>query len=166
VGFQTVSIANNAAGRQQGADGCVLGPIGYTWSYLACRIGHCVPIWQPCIGSAFQKWITTAATAPLVVLEVLGEVEQPLHGTRGLHAVHDVGVTGHADLREATRQAKLREEASSTACAAQGARWRGASERRTRPTKCRAWLCPPQRTFQRSIAHASCGDWEKAGGAR
>jgi hypothetical protein len=22
-------------------------PIGYTWSYLACRIGHYVPIWQP-----------------------------------------------------------------------------------------------------------------------
>jgi hypothetical protein len=24
-----------------------LKPIGYTWSYLACRIGHSVPIWQP-----------------------------------------------------------------------------------------------------------------------
>jgi Transmembrane amino acid transporter protein len=31
-----------------------LKPIGYTWSYLACRIGHWVPIWQPIIGSTFQ----------------------------------------------------------------------------------------------------------------
>jgi hypothetical protein len=25
-------------------------PIGYSWSYVACRTGHLVPIWQPCIG--------------------------------------------------------------------------------------------------------------------
>jgi Vitamin B6 photo-protection and homoeostasis len=29
-------------------------PIGYTWSYLASRIGHLVPIWQPIIGSSFH----------------------------------------------------------------------------------------------------------------
>jgi hypothetical protein len=28
-----------------------LKPIGYPWSYLAARIGHCVPIWQPFIGT-------------------------------------------------------------------------------------------------------------------
>jgi hypothetical protein len=26
-------------------------PIGYTWSYLECRIGQCYPIWEPLIGS-------------------------------------------------------------------------------------------------------------------
>jgi hypothetical protein len=31
-----------------------LKPIGYTWSYLAWRIGHCVPILQPYTGSSFQ----------------------------------------------------------------------------------------------------------------
>jgi hypothetical protein len=30
-------------------------PIGYNWSYLACRIGHLVPIWQPCIRSSFHS---------------------------------------------------------------------------------------------------------------
>jgi hypothetical protein len=37
--------------------GCVcpsLKPVGYTWSCLACRIGHFVPVWQPIIGSSFQ----------------------------------------------------------------------------------------------------------------
>jgi hypothetical protein len=29
---------------------CSTGPIGYVWSYLACRIGKLVPIWQPCTG--------------------------------------------------------------------------------------------------------------------
>jgi hypothetical protein len=28
-----------------------LKPVGYTWSYLACRIGHFVPIWKPSIGN-------------------------------------------------------------------------------------------------------------------
>jgi hypothetical protein len=32
-----------------------LKPIGYSWSYLACRIGHFIPIWQPCIGSLIQQ---------------------------------------------------------------------------------------------------------------
>jgi hypothetical protein len=32
----------------------VLKPIGCTWSYLACRIGHLVPIWQPCTGSSYS----------------------------------------------------------------------------------------------------------------
>jgi CoA-transferase family III len=27
-------------------------PIGYIWSYLVCRVGHLVPILQPCIGSS------------------------------------------------------------------------------------------------------------------
>jgi hypothetical protein len=31
-------------------------PIGYTWSYLAWRIGHLVPVWQPLMGSSFQQW--------------------------------------------------------------------------------------------------------------
>jgi NAD(P)-dependent dehydrogenase (short-subunit alcohol dehydrogenase family) len=31
-----------------------LKPIGYTWSYLACRIGHLVPIWQACTGSSLH----------------------------------------------------------------------------------------------------------------
>jgi hypothetical protein len=35
------------------------------WSYLACRTGHLVPIWQPTIGSLFHLWITTAACDPL-----------------------------------------------------------------------------------------------------
>jgi Mitochondrial biogenesis AIM24 len=30
-------------------------PIGYTWSYLACRTGNTVPIWQPFLGSSFQS---------------------------------------------------------------------------------------------------------------
>jgi hypothetical protein len=39
------------------AQGCVHhGPIGHNWSYLACRIGHLVPIWQPIIGSSFHLW--------------------------------------------------------------------------------------------------------------
>jgi hypothetical protein len=29
-------------------------PIGYTWSYLACRIGRLVLIWQPLIGTPFH----------------------------------------------------------------------------------------------------------------
>jgi hypothetical protein len=29
-------------------------PIGYTWSYLACRIGQLLPVWQPLIGPSFQ----------------------------------------------------------------------------------------------------------------
>jgi hypothetical protein len=29
-------------------------PIGYNWSYLACRIGHLVPIWQLLIESSFH----------------------------------------------------------------------------------------------------------------
>jgi WD40 repeat protein len=29
-----------------------LKPIGHGWSYLACRIGHLSPIWQPYIGSS------------------------------------------------------------------------------------------------------------------
>jgi hypothetical protein len=32
-----------------------LKPIGSNWSYLACRIGHLVPIWQPLMGSSFQS---------------------------------------------------------------------------------------------------------------
>jgi hypothetical protein len=28
--------------------------LGQSWSYLACRIGLLVPIWQPCRGSSFQ----------------------------------------------------------------------------------------------------------------
>jgi hypothetical protein len=31
-----------------------LKPIGYNWSYLACRIGHKVPFWQLTIGSSFH----------------------------------------------------------------------------------------------------------------
>jgi hypothetical protein len=31
-----------------------LKPIGYTWSYLACGIGHGNLIWQPMIGYSFQ----------------------------------------------------------------------------------------------------------------
>jgi hypothetical protein len=31
-----------------------LNPSGYSWSYLAFRIGHWVLIWQPLIGSSFQ----------------------------------------------------------------------------------------------------------------
>jgi hypothetical protein len=31
-----------------------LKPIGQTWSYLACRIGHLFPIWQTAIGSSFR----------------------------------------------------------------------------------------------------------------
>jgi hypothetical protein len=29
-------------------------PIGYSCSYLACRIGHWDPIWQPSTGSSLQ----------------------------------------------------------------------------------------------------------------
>jgi hypothetical protein len=28
--------------------------MGYAWSCLACRIGHCVPVWQPFTGSSFR----------------------------------------------------------------------------------------------------------------
>jgi hypothetical protein len=31
-----------------------LKPIGSTWSYLACKTGHVVPIWKPRIGSSLQ----------------------------------------------------------------------------------------------------------------
>jgi hypothetical protein len=38
---------------------CPACPIRYTWSYLACRIGQLVPIWQPLIGhSSFKPaWV-------------------------------------------------------------------------------------------------------------
>jgi hypothetical protein len=40
-----------------------------TWSYLACRIGHLVPIWQPLIGSSFHVWpLRGARTYPCAVL--------------------------------------------------------------------------------------------------
>jgi hypothetical protein len=29
-------------------------PIGYNWSYLACRIGHLVPVWKPITGFPFH----------------------------------------------------------------------------------------------------------------
>jgi hypothetical protein len=32
-----------------------LKPIGYTWSYTTCRVGHSVPLWQPLIRSSFQQ---------------------------------------------------------------------------------------------------------------
>jgi hypothetical protein len=31
-----------------------LKPVGYTWSFLACKTGHLVPIWQPLIGPSFH----------------------------------------------------------------------------------------------------------------
>jgi hypothetical protein len=33
-----------------------LKPIGHNWSYLACRIGHLVPIRQPLLRTAFHLW--------------------------------------------------------------------------------------------------------------
>jgi hypothetical protein len=32
---------------------CITETVGYTRSYLAYRIGHWVPVWQPIIGSSF-----------------------------------------------------------------------------------------------------------------
>jgi hypothetical protein len=31
-------------------------PLGHTWSYLACRVGRLVPIWQPLTGYSFRLW--------------------------------------------------------------------------------------------------------------
>jgi hypothetical protein len=30
-----------------GTAGWAAVPVGYTWSHLSCRIGHCVPVWRP-----------------------------------------------------------------------------------------------------------------------
>jgi hypothetical protein len=43
----TPNAAKHDGAEQRGAFHPQLKPIGYTWSYLACRIGHLVPIWQP-----------------------------------------------------------------------------------------------------------------------
>jgi hypothetical protein len=49
--------------------GSSLKPIGYTWSNLACRIGHWVPIWQPIIGYSVMAQEQGARPR---VLEALG----------------------------------------------------------------------------------------------
>jgi hypothetical protein len=44
-----------AAGQEVRATTLIVtGPIGYSLSYLTCRTGHLIPIWQPCIGSLLQ----------------------------------------------------------------------------------------------------------------
>jgi uncharacterized membrane protein len=50
---QKEGIAEARSG-QRGIVRSSLKPIGNTWSYLACRIGHWVPIRQPFIGSSSQ----------------------------------------------------------------------------------------------------------------
>jgi hypothetical protein len=40
--------------------------VGYTKSYLACRGGYLVPIWQPAIGTSFHSW--KAPARPLVLV--------------------------------------------------------------------------------------------------
>jgi hypothetical protein len=35
-----------------------LKPPGCTWSHWACRIGHCIPIWQSLIGSLFSDGVS------------------------------------------------------------------------------------------------------------
>jgi hypothetical protein len=45
-----VSGISSVAGRPEPA----LRPIGYTWSCLACRIGHWISNWQAIIGSSFR----------------------------------------------------------------------------------------------------------------
>jgi hypothetical protein len=39
-------------------------PIGYNWSYLACRIGHMFPIWQLLVGYSFHLWSFMALVGP------------------------------------------------------------------------------------------------------
>jgi hypothetical protein len=55
---------HNWAPRKGHQSSCRSPPIGYTWSYLACRIGHCVPIWQPFIGSSTPHQTPHHACAP------------------------------------------------------------------------------------------------------
>jgi hypothetical protein len=37
-----------------------LKPIGYTWSYLACRVGYLVPIWQWLCGRPWERSLLAA----------------------------------------------------------------------------------------------------------
>jgi hypothetical protein len=49
---QQCAVSGSQLARHSGR--ALLRPIGYTWPYLACGIGHLVPIWQPLIVSSFH----------------------------------------------------------------------------------------------------------------
>jgi Eukaryotic translation initiation factor 3 subunit 7 (eIF-3) len=50
----SIKALNEFDPRVTGALVASLKPIGRARSHLACRVGHVVPIWQPCVGTSFQ----------------------------------------------------------------------------------------------------------------
>jgi hypothetical protein len=63
-------------------------PIEYSWSHLACIIGHSVPIWQPTIGS-----LTTRTTCPVLVYLSVDPNPQHVHVLVGRPIVVYLSVT-------------------------------------------------------------------------
>jgi DNA gyrase/topoisomerase IV, subunit A len=52
-----------------------LKPIGYTWSYLACRIGDCVPIWQVVLNNLYRHTALQSRFSCNMVALVAGRPE-------------------------------------------------------------------------------------------
>jgi hypothetical protein len=77
-------------------------PIGYNWSYLTCRIGYLVPIWQPLIGSSFHLW------CPHSLHGVLEALHGPLHlvDVAGLHVDAELNLGGQTRTMEARTDAR------------------------------------------------------------
>jgi hypothetical protein len=46
--------------------------IGYLWSYVACRIGRLIPIWQPIIGSPFHFNVKESGDPVHLIMRHLG----------------------------------------------------------------------------------------------
>jgi hypothetical protein len=65
---QHVEHLRRAAGRLPS-----LRPIGYSRPYLACRIWHFIPIWQPCIGSLCWGTCVPPRWAPINAKPHLGK---------------------------------------------------------------------------------------------
>jgi hypothetical protein len=57
--------------------------MGYTWSFLTCKIGHCIHVWEPIIGSAVARSIATGALGALAFCHDRGVT----HGSLGAASV-------------------------------------------------------------------------------
>jgi hypothetical protein len=80
-----VGLSTGLARPQHVRSACLasLKPIGYTWPYLACRLGHLVWVWWPCMGPVFPV-ITETNRICMVIFgrqnRTLVPIWQPLIG--------------------------------------------------------------------------------------
>jgi hypothetical protein len=99
-----------------------LKPIGCTWSYLACRRGHRVLVWQPSTGSSFQECLASCRAGGWLFNSVGKPMEDAPRrcahfSARGLHrgaACRQRGIAagkllGHAGMLEAVETALFRD---------------------------------------------------------